>query len=358
MLPSENILKIKPYVPGKPIDEVRRQFRLKNVIKLASNENALGPSKKALAAIKATLDQINRYPDGDCFYLKRKLAKRLRLAPENLIFGCGSDELIVLTLRAFINKGDEVIIARPTFLIYEIASRIAGARIRYVPLRDLRYDLGAMKRAIGPKTKIIFIANPDNPTGTYVNKKELTSFMRGLPEDLIVYFDEAYYELVEKRDFQNGLKYLNSHNVIVARTFSKAYGLSGLRIGYGVSRPQIINYLNRVREPFNVNSLAQAAALAALDDQAHLVRTRRCLRQGKDYLYKNLKKINLSYVESVTNFILVKVGPGAYGIFQKLLRKGIIVRNMRAWGMDNFIRVTVGTMPENRRFIKALKEVI
>lgn len=358
MLPRKNILTIKPYAPGKPIDEVKRQFCLKNVIKLASNENALGPSKKALAAIKATLNQINRYPDGDCFYLKRKLAKRLGLAPENLIFGCGSDELIVLTLQAFINKGDEVVIARPTFLIYEIASRIVDAKIRFVPLRGFRYDLVAMKRAIGPKTKIVFIANPDNPTGTYVNKKELTSFMRGLPKDLIVYFDEAYYELVEKRDFQTGLKYLNSHNVIVARTFSKAYGLSGLRIGYGVSRSQIIDYLNRVREPFNVNTLAQVAALAALDDQAHLMRTRRCLRQGKEYLYKNLKKLNLSYVESVTNFILVKVGPGAYSIFQKLLRKGIIVRNMRAWGMDNFIRVTVGTMPENRKFIKALKEVI
>lgn len=358
MLPRKNILKIEPYIPGKPIEEVKREFRLKKVVKLASNENTLGPSEKAIAAIKGALGQINRYPDGNCFYLKKKLARKLRLAPQNLVFGCGSDEIIVLAIRAFVNRGDEVIIARPTFLIYQLASRIAGAKIRFIPLKNFRYDLCAMKKAISAKTKIIFISNPDNPSGTYVSKKEVDAFMRGLPRGLIVYFDEAYYELVERKDFPSGLKYLNSHNVIVARTFSKAYGLSGLRIGYGVSRPSIIDYLNRVREPFNVNTLAQVAAFAALDDRAHLLRTRRLLRVGKDYLYKNFQKLNLPYVESVTNFVLVKVGPRAQKICQRLLRKGIIIRNMRAWGMNNFIRVTIGTMPENRKFIQALKEVI
>ncbi len=358
MLPKKDILKIKPYIPGKPIEEVKRKLRLKKVVKLASNENALGPSPKAVQAIEGALGRVHRYPDGDCFYLKKKLARRLKLAPENLIFGCGSDELIVLAIRAFVDKGDEVIIARPTFLIYELASRIAGAKIKLISLKNFRYDLAAMKRAVTAKTKIVFLANPDNPTGTYVNKKEVEEFMRDLPGEAIVYFDEAYYELVDARDFPQTLKYLNSRNVIVTRTFSKAYGLSGLRIGYGISRPQIIDYMNRVREPFNVNSLAQAAATAALDDEAHLLRTLKALREGKDYLYKNLQRLALPYVESVANFILINAGPRAQKIYQRLLRKGVIVRNMRAWGMNNFIRVTVGTMPENRKFIKALREVI
>ena len=358
MLPRKNILKIKPYIPGKPIKEVKRQFRLKNVIKLASNENALGPSRKAVQAVKAALGEINRYPDGGCFYLKKKLAQRLKVSTRNLIFGCGSDEIIVLAIRAFVEGGDEVIIARPTFLIYELASRIADAKIRFIPLKDFRYDLGAMKKAITPRTKIIFIANPDNPTGTYVNEREVDEFMRGLPSNVIVYFDEAYYELVDKKDFPNTLKYLNSRNIIVARTFSKAYGLSGLRIGYGIARSQIINCLNKVREPFNVNSLAQVAAFSALDDKAHLLRTGKMLKEGKDYLYKNFQKLNLTFVESVTNFILVKVGSRTQRICEQLLGKGIIVRKMRAWGMNNFIRVTIGTMPENRKFIKVLREII
>jgi len=201
VLPRKDILKIKPYIPGRPIEEVKRKMRLRKVIKLASNENALGPSRKAVQAIKGALGRVNRYPDGDCFYLKEKLARRLKLAPKNLIFGCGSDEVIVLAVRAFVERQDEVIIARPTFLVYELVSRIAGAKIKLIPLKGFRYDLAAMKSAITPKTKLIFIANPDNPTGSYVDSKEVAEFMRGLPRDLIVYFDEAYYELVEKRDF-------------------------------------------------------------------------------------------------------------------------------------------------------------
>jgi len=250
-----------------------------------------------------------------------------------------------------------VIIARPTFLIYELASRIAGAKIKSVPMKDFRCDLRAMKRAINARTKMVFIANPDNPVGTYVNQKEVGEFMKGLPRNLIVYFDEAYYELALKRDFPKTLKYLKRNNVIISRTFSKAYGLSGLRVGYGISSPKIIDYLNRVREPFNVNTLAQVAAFSALDDREHLARTRRMLQEGKSYLYKSLKELNLTFIESVTNFILIKVGPRAEVIYQRLLRKGVIVRNMQAWGMNNFLRVTIGTMPENKRFIKALKAV-
>ncbi len=358
MLPRKNITKIKPYIPGKPIEEVKRKFHLKKAIKLASNENALGPSPKAVKALGKSLAQINRYPDGDCFYLKKKLARKLKLGLKNLIFGCGSDEIIVLAIRAFVNKGDEVVIAYPTFLIYQMASRIAGAKLKLIPLKDLRYDLKAMKKAVTPKTKIVFIANPDNPTGSYVGKKEVAEFMQGLPPEVIVYFDEAYYELVEKQDFPDTLRYINSRNVIVARTFSKAYGLSGLRIGYGIAKPKIVDYLNRVREPFNVNSLAQVAAFAALDDIDFLRRTHKLLREGKAYLYKNLEKLGFSFIESATNFILINVGSQAQMIYRKLLRKGVIVRNMRAWGMNNFIRVTVGTMPENRSFVKALKEIL
>ncbi len=358
MLARKDILKVKPYIPGKPIEEVKRELRLKNVIKLASNENALGPSPKAIKAIKEGLSSVNRYPDGGCFYLKKKLAKKLNLKPANLVFGCGSDEIIVLAIRAFVEKGDEVIIAKPTFLIYELASRIAGAKIKFVPMKDFRCDLKAMKRAVNARTKIVFIANPDNPVGTYVNQKEVDEFMKGLPRNLIVYFDEAYYELADKKDFPDTLKYLKTDNVIISRTFSKAYGLSGLRIGYGIARPEIIDYLNRVREPFNVNSLAQVAAWAALEDALHLRRTRKLLREGKAYLYKNLQKLGFSFIKSATNFILINAGQQAQGIYRKLLKKGVIVRNMRAWGMNNFIRVTIGTMAENRKFIKVLKEII
>jgi histidinol-phosphate aminotransferase len=349
---------VKPYTPGKPIAEVQRELGLENVIKLASNENSLGPSPKAVQAVKRVLSRINRYPLGDCFYLRKKLARRLKVEEKNLIFGCGSDEIIVLAVRAFVNEGAEVVIAQPTFLIYQLASQQVGAKIKLVPLKKFRYDLKAMKKAISTKTKIIFIANPDNPHGTYVNQREVKEFMRDLPDDLIVFFDEAYHELVDKKDFPNTLKYLKTHNVIIARTFSKAYGLSGLRIGYGISAPKIVDYMNRVREPFNVNSLAQVAALAALDDREHLIRTCKMLKQGKDYLYQNFQQMQLSFVKSVTNFILLNIGPEASKVCRQLLQKGIIVRNMRAWGMNNFIRVTIGTMPENRKFIQALKEVI
>ncbi|MFH1244930.1 MAG: histidinol-phosphate transaminase [Candidatus Omnitrophota bacterium] len=357
MLPRKNILKIEPYQPGKPIETVKRELRLDKVIKLASNENALGPSPRAVRAIKEALEGINRYPDSDCFYLKKKLAEKLVVSAGNLVFGCGADEIIVLALRAFVDPGDEVVIARPTFLIYQIAALAADAKITFVPQKDFRYDLKAIKQALTAKTKIVFIANPDNPSGTYVNKEEVREFMRGLPADTVVFFDEAYYELAEKEDFPNTLDYLDEYNVVIARTFSKAYGLSGLRIGYGIARPEIIGYLNRVREPFNVNILAQAAALAALDDDEHLRRTLSLLREGKSYLYENLRKMNLSYIESVTNFILINMGGNACGICRQLLEQGIIVRDMNAWGMADFIRVTVGTMAENKTFITALGKI-
>lgn len=357
-LVKKSILSIKPYKPGKPIEDVKREFGLKNVYKMASNENAIGPSPKAIAAIKKGLLNINRYPDGNSFSLKKALAKKFMLRPENLIIGNGSDEIIVLALRTFINKGDEVIIAHPTFLVYKIASTIVGAKIVSVPLKAFHYDLDAMKKKITKKTKMIFIANPDNPTGSYVNRTEVEKFLKGLSKDIIVFFDEAYFEYITARDFPNSMRYVGRGNVIVSRSFSKAYGLGGLRVGWAAASKEIIGYLNQVREPFNVNMLAQIAAIAALDDKKHVLRSQKLIKEGNKLLCEEFKKMKLFYVPSVSNFVLVNVGYKALEIYEKLMRKGIIVREMSAWGLKNFIRVTFGTNKENRLFLKYLKKIL
>lgn len=352
-------MNVKNYVPGKPIEEVQRELGLKNVIKLASNENCLGPSPKAVAAIKKNLNKINRYPDASSFYLKKRAAKFLGVDEDNLIFGNGSDEIIGLAVRTFVGSGDEVIIARPTFLIYEIVSQLQDADIKFVPLtKDLRHDLKAMKNAITDKTRIIFIANPDNPTGSYVTKTELNEFFKGLPEKLIVFLDEAYFEFAKYsyKDYPNGLDYIDRPGVIVSRSFSKAYGLAGLRVGYGISSPEVISYMERTREPFNVNLLAQVAAEAAIDDKAFLKKTLSHIEAEKEFIYENLRNMKLDYVESATNFIMVDVKKDCKEVFNSLLKKGVIVRDMKAWGLDSFIRVTVGSRKENKRFVEALKK--
>ena len=357
-LVKKSILLINPYKPGKPIEEVKREFGLNRVYKMASNENAFGPSPKAIAAVKKGLLNINRYPDGNCFYLKKALAKKFKLHRENLIIGNGSDEIIVLALRTFINKGDEVIIADPTFMVYKIAAAIAGAKILSVPLKAFHYDLEAMKKRITKRTKMIFIANPDNPTGSYVNRTEVERFLKGLSKDIIVFFDEAYYEYMFARDYPNSMRYVGRGNVIVSRTFSKAYGLGGLRIGWAAASKEIIGYLNQVREPFNVNMLAQFAATAALEDKKHVLRSQKLIKEGRQFLCDEFKKMKLFYVPSVTNFVLFNVGEKSFQIYNKLMRKGIIVREMSAWGLKNFLRVTVGTNKENRLFLKYLKKFI
>jgi len=358
MLPRRSILNLKPYKPGKPIEEVKRELGLKDVIKMASNENPLGPSPKALAAIKRYLPDLNRYPESGCFYLRQTLSKRLKVKPEQLIFGNGSDELIVLALRAFVDEGDEVVVAAPTFLIYEIASKIQGTKIKKVPTRYFKYNLKAMKCAVTKNTKMLFIANPDNPNGSYVTKYELEEFLKGLPESMIVFIDEAYFDFVAEKDYPNGLNYIAKNKIIVTRSFSKSYGLAGLRIGYGVSSPEIIRYMDSVREPFNVNSMAQIAAIAALKDRGFLSKTKKVTEKGRRFLYGEFKKMGLRYIPSVTNFVLFEVGKDAAEICKRLLKKGVIVRNMKAWGMDTFIRVTVGKEKENKRFIKELKRII
>lgn len=350
------VARVMPYTPGKPIEEVKRELRLRRAIKLASNENPLGASPKALAAIREALPGLHRYPDSHAFYLTRALSRKLKVASDQIIVGNGSDELITLALRAFVDPGQEVITAKPTFLIYRIAAQIAAARLREIPLKNLRYDLVRMRQAVGPRTKIVFIANPDNPTGTYVTKTELARFFAGLPKRVIVFLDEAYAELADAKDYPDTRRYLKTHPVIITRTFSKAYGLSGIRVGYGLGPRELIQAMHRVREPFNVNALAQAAARAALSDSAHLAATRRLLRREKPFLYRGLAKLGLKAVPSAANFILFRVGPRAGQVARGLLRRGIIVRDLRAWNLPNHLRVTVGLPSENRAFMKALKE--
>ena len=356
-LARKSLDQITPYKPGGTIEEFKRDLGLKKVIKLASNENAAGPSPKALKAIRKHLEELHRYPDSDCFLLKRKLAARLGVKESMITVGNGSDEIILLALRAFVGEEEEVVVANPTFLIYEVASRVAGAKVVEVPLKNFRYDLPRMKEAVTPKTKIIFIANPDNPTGTYVKREEVEEFLKDLPRDLVVFFDEAYFEFVEEKDYPDTRRYLSKHSVILTRSFSKAYGLAGLRIGYGISNPEMADYLNRVREPFNVNSLAQAAALAALEDRDHLEKTRRMVREGRRFLYRHLDELGLRYLPSQTNFILVNVGDGK-AIYEKLLKFGLLVRDMGAWKLEAFIRVTIGTMEENKRLVHVLKKIL
>jgi len=357
-LVRKNITEIKPYIAGKPIEETKRQLGLKEVIKLASNENPLGPSPKAVQAIRKSLSEINRYPDSQGFYLKRKLARYSNVEPANLVLGNGSDELIDIIIKTFVEEDENIITADITFLEYEIIAQVNGRRIIKVPLRYFKYDLESIKKKIDRKTKLIFIANPNNPTGTYVTKYEIEEFMRDLPDNVLLVMDEAYDTFIDVDDFPNSLKYIKNKNVIVLKTFSKAYGLAGLRIGYAIARPEFTFYLERVRQPFNTNLLAQAAAIAALDDKKFLRKTKKIILQGKGYLYDSLRKLGIAYVPSVANFILIDVGRDGLDVFKDMLKHGLIVRDMKQYGLKNFIRVTIGTKKENERFIRVLKKVL
>ena len=353
------IFKIKPYVPGKPIDEVRRELGLKSVIKLASNENPYPPSPKALAAMAKAAREVNRYPDGGCFLLRRTLAKKLNVDDDQLIFGNGSDEIIVLAVKAFAAKGDDVIIAKPSFLVYEIAATLSGARLHQVPLKDFHYDLEAMKAKINARTKIIFIGNPDNPAGTYILARQAEDFLRTVPKSTLVFFDEAYFEYVQAKDYPDTLALMKKFpNVMTTRTFSKMYGLAGLRVGYGIASPEIIDILNRLREPFNVNSMAQAAAVAVLGDEAYYRHIAKDVSEQRQYLYRSLDSMDVAYELSFTNFILVNVGGDSSQVANALLKKGVIIRDMAVWGLKGYIRVSIGSASENKRFIKTLGEIL
>jgi len=356
-----DIQNIEAYKPGKPIEEVERELGIKGVIKLASNENALGPSPKALKAISKALKNLNRYPEGTCFYLKKKLAQFLGVYESNLIFGNGSDELIDIILKTIKEPGEakaEIITSEVTFVEYKICGAINGFTVKAVPMRDFTYDLAAIKKAITPRTKAIFIANPNNPTGTYVNSKDVALFLEGMPKDILVVFDEAYVEFVTNKDFPKLISLINKSNVAILRTFSKIYGLAGLRVGYMIANSGFVTNAQRVRQPFNVNSLAQVAAFAALDDKVFVKKTIKLIKEEKGSLYEAFSKLGIWFKESATNFIFIRMNADIQKVFQELLRKGVIIREMSGYDLPNYARVTIGTRKENQKLIKELKAIL
>jgi histidinol-phosphate aminotransferase len=352
--PPEYVLGIQPYVPGKPIEELERELGISNSIKLASNENPVGPSPAAIKAIGGGFADINRYPDGAGFYLKRALSKELGVSGEEIILGNGSNELLDLAAKTFMKDGDEAVMATPSFVVYFMAVQSVGGRSVQVPLKNYTHDLAAMADAITPLTKMIFIANPNNPTGTINKKVELDLMMKRVPDDVLVVMDEAYYEYVADPDYAESMKYLRSEkNVLILRTFSKIYGLAGLRLGYGIARKEIITDMNRLRAPFNTSTIAQKAATAALTDKAHVSRSRQVNEAGKEYLYRELGALGLAFVPTEANFVYMRV-EGALALYEKLLKKGVIIRPMG----PNAVRVTIGLPEENERFIEALRAVM
>jgi histidinol-phosphate aminotransferase len=347
-----------PYLPGKPIEEVEREYGIANSVKLASNENSLGPSPKAVRAIRDKLEQIHLYPDGDCFYLKSALANKLGVSAEQLIFGNGSNELIELAVRTFLRPGDEAVMARQAFVVYQLVVQAGGGIGKVVPLRNFTHDLPAIAGAIGPKTRIVFLANPNNPTGTIYRRDEWENFLEKISPEVLIIVDEAYFEYVGDSNYPDSLKYRgHGKELLTLRTFSKLYGLAGLRIGYGIASKEIVDLLQRVRQPFNVNAVAQWAALAALEDHEHVRRSLEVNRQGMEYLTQEIGDLGLEQVPSQANFILMRVGNGN-DVFQRLLAQGVIVRPMAVYELPEYIRVTVGTMDENRKFTESLKKVI
>lgn len=349
------------YEPGCPIEEVARNLGFEDsddIIKLASNENALGPSPLAIKAMRTEAARMHRYPDGNVFSLTRALASRLGVSPGRIIFGNGSNELIEFVSKVFLEPGASIVVADHAFAVYKLAADLSRADTITVPMRNLTHDLDAMLAAITPNTRIVFVANPNNPTGTMVAARSLDRFIRSAPGHVLVVIDEAYVELLPPGRQPDSLRYVKEgRNVLILRTFSKTYGLAGLRIGYGVAQEECVNLLQRVRQPFNVNAMAQAAALAALDDKSHVARTRRMVQAGLAYYGRSFKRLGLSFVPSVVNFVLVKTGNGR-GVFNAMLREGVIVRPMDGYGLPDYIRITVGTREENERCIKTLAKVL
>jgi histidinol-phosphate aminotransferase len=352
--PPEYVACIQPYVPGKPVEELERELGITGSIKLASNENPVGPSPRAIEAIKDLGGNLNRYPDGSGYYLRNALAERLSVAQENIILGNGSNELLDVVVRTFMRPGDDAVMAHPSFVVYYLAVQALGARSIQVPLKNFTHDLKAMADAVTTKTRIVFIANPNNPTGTMNNKKDFDRLMERLPDGVLVVMDEAYYEYVADPEYADSMKWFRQgKDILILRTFSKIYGLAGLRIGYGIARSGIISEMNKLRPPFNTNTPAQAAALGALSDAGHVERSREVNAEGKGYLYRELERLGRKYVPTEANFIYMPVEDSA-ALYSGLLRLGVIVRPMGPAA----IRVTIGLPQENRRFIEALEQIV
>jgi histidinol-phosphate aminotransferase len=360
----KEILKFQPYLPGKPIDEVRREFGIRGkIIKLASNENPFGPQPEVIAGIKRAVEGLNVYPDGASRALRVLLAKKHKISPENIVAGSGTDELIELIGKTFLKPSDEIVVSEHAFIRYKMAGYLMGCGVRAVPMKNYAHDLDAMLAAVTGKTKVVFIANPNNPTGTYNNARQLEAFLKAAAAKggPLVIVDEAYYEYASmEKDYPQTLGYLK-HNprLVILRTFSKIHSLAGLRVGYAISSREVIQNLDRARPPFNVNSLAQVAAAAVLEGKDRTPNILGMVREGREQVYSGLAKLGLEFVPSVANFILIDVSPlrGAK-VFEMLLKKGIIVRTMDEYDYPNHIRVTIGTPRQNRKFLKALKRIV
>ncbi len=344
------------YSPGKSPEEIEREYGISGCIKMASNENPLGPSPLAMAAVSKALPGIYRYPDGDARRLKEALAAKLGVPRECLVVASGVDEALDLVAYAFLAPGDEVVVGEPSFSSYELAALTMGARIIRVPLRDFHQDVSGMLAAVSERTKVVFVCSPLNPTGSVISAASLELLLSELPEDVLLLLDEAYVEYVTAEDYFDGLSYVEQNpNLMVTRTFSKIYGLAGLRVGYAVCHPQVVAALNKVKLPFNVNLLAQEAALAALEDTEHVRRSREMNRRGRDLLYALLDELGLEYAPTQANFILVRLDRWGEDYFEKLLRQGIIVRDGRALGFPGWVRITVGDDSQNSRLEAALR---
>lgn len=360
-LPLNPALRQLPvYQPGRPIEEVARELGLPadQIIKLASNENPLGPSPAALAAMQEAIGRVHLYPDGNAFYLKQRLAQKLDLQPEHLILGNGSNEIIEFVGHALMEPGTEVAVSQYCFAVYPIVTHLFGARLVTVPARDFGHDLPAMLRAINAATRVVFVANPNNPTGTLAPPEQLAEFVASVPRHVLLVLDQAYLEFLEEpADFLPLIRERRQENLLLMRTFSKIYGLAGLRVGYGIGTPGLVGALEKVRQPFNLNAVALAGALAALDDETHLLETRSNNRRGLALLEEGLGALGLEFIPSYANFVLARVGDGAH-VFSELQRRGVITRPMGGYQLPEWIRVTVGTERENRRCLEALREVL
>ncbi len=356
---------LMPYQPGKPLSELEREYGIRDAVKLASNENPLGPSPKAIAAVRAALDDLELYPDGNGFELKVALAGHHSLDPSCITLGNGSNDVLDLVGRAFLCPGRNSVYSEHAFIVYLLTTQACNAAHRVAKAHDgargprYGHDLDAMRAQVDEQTAVVFIANPNNPTGTWLGRAELEGFLAELPERVIAVVDEAYTEYVREPDFPDATRWLDRFpNLVVTRTFSKAYGLAGLRVGYALSHPEIADLLNRERHPFNVNSLALVAAEAALDDGEHLQRSVRVNGEGLKFLAAAFDRLKLAYIPSVGNFIAVDVGGPARPVYEGLLHEGVIVRPVGGYGMPNHLRITVGTAEQNERVVKALHKVL
>ncbi|MCX7628180.1 MAG: histidinol-phosphate transaminase [Methylophilaceae bacterium] len=359
-LAPQHVRAIAPYQPGKPISELAREMGLEEstIVKLASNENPLGTSPKAMAALRAGLADGARYPDGNGYVLKAAITRKFGVDPSQIVLGNGSNDVLELAARAFLAPGTQAVFSQHAFAVYPLVTQAVGATGITVPAVHYGHDLEAMRVAITPQTRMVFIANPNNPTGTLLGKVELRAFLRAIPTQVLVVLDEAYDEYLADEHKSEAIAWLAEFpNLIVTRTFSKAYGLAGLRVGYALAHPQVADVMNRVRQPFNVNSLALEAAAAALEDDGFVRRSRDLNEAGMAQMVAGFRRLNLSYIPSFGNFVSVRVGNAA-AVYQGLLRQGVIVRPIASYGMPEYLRVSIGLETENTRFLEALKTVL